>query len=157
MWCGPLWEDTCSTRQPQSALWKPRNWVGDRGESIRVRPGFGLEGRNYYSSPRVAFGLANCSMKWAPGTVQTPRNRPLTVSQQCSLCVKIVKAGPFLHWSSLSFEPQLWANKAGSKVCMMVSKVAVAALVFVSVRAAEYVFFVLQVGLQRLMKDVKYI
>lgn len=50
-----------------------------------------------------------------------PRNRPLTVSQQCSLCVKIVRAGPFLHRSCLSFEPQLWANKAGLKVCVMVS------------------------------------
>lgn len=97
---------------------------GDGGENWTARPRFRPEGLNYHSSPRVAFGLANCSMKWPQEQCKPPRNRPLTVSQQCSLCVKIVKAGPFRHRSCLSFEPQLWTNKAGLKVCMMVSEVA---------------------------------
>lgn len=41
----------------------------------RASPGFGPEGPNDDSSPRVAFGLANCSMKWAPGTVQTSQKQ----------------------------------------------------------------------------------
>lgn len=94
---------------------------GQRGE---------LEGQTQVCAPKAltttpvhGLPLALLTVPWNGPQEQCkpPRNRPLTVSQQCSLCVKIVKAGPFLHRSCLSFEPQLWANKAGLKVCVMVS------------------------------------
>lgn len=48
---------------------------GQKGECIRASTRFGPEGHNYHSSSRVPFGLANCSMKWAPETVQTSQKQ----------------------------------------------------------------------------------
>lgn len=96
------------------SLWT--RW-GDRG----ARPRFGPEGLNYHYIHGLPLALLTVPWNGPQEQCKPPRNRLLTVSQQCSLCVKIVKAGPFLHRSCLSFEPQLWANKAGLKVCTMVS------------------------------------
>jgi len=115
MWCGPLWEDTCSTQRLQSALWKPL-W-GKKGPD----PGLALKAVTITAVHGLPLALLTVPWNGPQEQCKPPKNRPLTVSQQCSLCVKIVKAGPFLNWFCLSFEPQLWTNKAGLKVCIMVS------------------------------------
>lgn len=48
---------------------------GTEGRAGGPDPGLCPEGLNYHPSPWVAFGLANCSMKWAPGTVQTSQKQ----------------------------------------------------------------------------------
>lgn len=98
-------------------------WTGWGTEGRARGPDPGLAPKALTITPVHGLPLALLTVPWNGPQEQCkpPRNRPLTVSQQCSLCVKIVKAGPFLHWSCLSFEPQLWANKAGLKVCMVVS------------------------------------
>lgn len=119
--CDVFMRDTCSNA-PQLSFVKFFVLVGDRRESQRARPRFGPKALTITLVHGLPLALLTVPWNGPQEQCKPPRNRRLTVSQQCSLCVKIVKAGPFLHWPCLSFKPQLWANKAGLKFSMMVAQ-----------------------------------